>query len=138
MSKLFIDANFIIALFRDSDTNHKKAVNNKKILLENDCYVSNGIINEIITIMMMRTKNIELTKKAYWFIKDNFTIINEYDIEIFNDKVFSIFTKYNEKTFNLSFIDCSVVVIVKHYKLDGVVSLDKKFKLFNEINLYKI
>lgn len=99
MSKLFIDANFIIALFRDSDTNHKKAVNNKKILLENDCYVSNGIINEIITIMMMRTKNIELTKKAYWFIKDNFTIINEYGIEIFNDKVFSLFTKYNEKTF---------------------------------------
>ena len=59
MSKLFIDVNFIIALFKDFDTNHERAVSNKEILVENDCYISNGVLNEIITILMMRTKNIE-------------------------------------------------------------------------------
>ena len=86
---------------------------------------------------MMRTKNIELTKKAYRFLNDNFTIINEYDIEIFNDKVFSLFKKYNKSNYKLSFIDCSIVIIFKHYKLDSVVSFDKRFKLFDEIKLYE-
>lgn len=137
MSKVFIDTNFIIAIFKDFDTNHGKAISNMNIINENDCYISNGILNEIITILMLRTKNIELTKKAYRFLNDNFTIINEYDIEIFNDKVFSLFKKYNKSNFKLSFIDCSIVVIFKHYELDSVVSFDKGFKLFDEINLYK-
>ena len=135
MSKLFIDANFIIALFKDFDTNHERAVSNKEILVENDCHISNGVLNEIITILMMRTKNIELTKNAYHFLKDNLTIINEYNIEIFNDKVFSIFKKYNNTNFKLSFIDCSIVIIANHYNLDGIVTFDKKFSLFQEINL---
>lgn len=135
MSKLFIDANFIIAIFKDFDTNHEKAVSNKEILVENDCYISNGVLNEIITIIMMRTKNIELTKKAYRFLNDNFTILNEYDIELFNNKVFSLFKKYNDNIFKLNFIDCSIVIISNHYNLDGVVSFDKNFNLFQDINL---
>ena len=138
MSKLFIDANFIIAIFKDFDTNHEKAISNIKIISENDCYISNGILNEIITIIMMKTKNIELTKKAYRFLNDNFTILNEYDIEIFNDKVFSLFKKYNKNNFKLSFIDCSIVVIFKHYELDNVVSFDKGFKSIDEIKLYEL
>lgn len=137
MSKFFIDANFIIAIFKDFDTNHEKAISNIEIIRENDCYISNGILNEIITILMIRTKNIELTKKAYRFLNDNFTIINEYEIEIFNDKVFSLFKKYNKSNYKLSFIDCSIVIIFKHYKLDSVVSFDKRFKLFDEIKLYE-
>lgn len=137
MSKFFIDTNFIIAIFKDFDSNHEKAISNIEIIRENDCYISNGILNEIITILMMRTKNIELTKKAYRFLNDNFTIINEYDIEIFNDKVFSLFKKYNKSNYKLSFIDCSIVIIFKHYKLDSVVSFDKRFKLFDEIKLYE-
>lgn len=137
MSKVFIDANFIIAIFKDFDTNHDKAISNIDIISENDGYISNGILNEIITILMMRTKNIELTKKAYRFLNDNFTIINEYNIEIFNDKVFSLFKKHNENNFKLSFIDCSIVVIFKHYGLDSIVSFDKRFKLLDEINLYE-
>ena len=92
---------------------------------------------EIITILMMRTKNLELTKKAYYFLENNFNIVNEYKIKNFNDKVFSVFKKYNDDNFRLSFIDCSIVIISKYYGLDKVVTFDSKFKLFNEIKLMK-
>lgn len=139
MSKVFVDANFIVSVFREIEDNHDKACHNLKILLsEHECYISNGIILEIITIIMMRTKDLELTKIVYYFLKDNFTIVNEYEIEKYNDRVFSIFKKYNKNTFKLSFIDCSTVVISKFFDLKYVVSFDKKFKLFNEIKVYEL
>ena len=87
---------------------------------------------------MKKTKNIELTKKAYYFLVDNFTILNEQDIEKCNDRVFSIFKKYNVNTYKASYIDCSSVVIAKQFNLDYVVSLDKFFEKFEEITLLEL
>ena len=135
MTKLFFDSSFIIPIFKRNDSNRQIVENNKKILFENECYISNGIIQEITTVIMMKTKNIELTKKAYYFLNDNFSLINEFEIEKFNDKVFSIFNKYNKDTYKASFIDCSSVIIANNFDLDYVVSLDKFFNKFEEISL---
>ena len=135
MTKLFFDTSFIIPIFKRNDSNRQIVENNKNILFENECYISNGIIQEITTVIMMKTKNIELTKKAYYFLNDNFTVINEFEIEKFNDRVFSIFNKYNKDTYKASFIDCSSVIIANNFDLDYVVSLDKFFNKFEEISL---
>ena len=87
---------------------------------------------------MMRTKNLNLTRNAYYFMIDNFTILNESDIDKYNDKVFKVFEKYNTNRFNLGFVDCSIVVISGYYDMDYVVSFDKNFKLFEEITLYNL
>ena len=63
MAKLFFDTSFIIPIFKRNDTNRRIIQKNKKILLENDRYISNGILEEVITVIMMRTKSIEITKK---------------------------------------------------------------------------
>lgn len=61
MNKFFIDANFFIAIFREIEENHELAVKTYKTLLENhECYTSNIIITEVVTIIMMRTKNLDL------------------------------------------------------------------------------
>ena len=86
----------------------------------------------------MHTKNLELTHNAYYFMTDNFTLLNEYDIDKYNDKVFYVFEKYNQNKFNLGFVDYSVVVISEYYNIDHVVSFDKNFELFEEINLYEL
>ncbi|WP_083405364.1 PIN domain-containing protein [Methanobrevibacter olleyae] len=138
MAKLFIDSSFIIPIFKRNDTNRPIIEKNKEILFENDCYISNGIIQEITTVVMMKTKSIELTKKAYHFLNDNFNILNEYEIETYNNRVFSVFKKYNNNTYKASFIDCSAVVIADNYDLDYVVSLDNIFNKFDEINLLKL
>lgn len=87
---------------------------------------------------MMRTKSIELTKKACYFLADNFIILKESDIERYNDQVFSIFKKYSSNTYKSSYVDCSSVVIVKRFNLDYVVSLDNFFEKFDEITLFKL
>ena len=138
MAKLFIDTSFIIPIFKRNDTNREIIQKNKNIILENECFISNGVLQEVITVIMKKTKNIELTKKAYYFLVDNFTILNEQDIEKYNDRVFSIFKKYNVNTYKASYIDCSCVVISKQLNLDHVVSLDKFFEKFEEISLLEL
>ena len=138
MAKLFIDTSFIIPIFKRNDTNREIVQKNKNILLENECFISNGVLQEVITVIMKKTKNMELTKKAYYFLVDNFTILNEQDIEKYNDRVFSIFKKYNVNTYKASYIDCSSVVIAKQFNLDYVISLDKFFEKFEEISLLEL
>ena len=134
MSKLLIDSSFIIALFRRNDGLHQKAIENKDIL-NNDCYITDGIISEVITIIGQKTKDIALVRKVYNYLKDNFTIIHESEINMYNDNVYAIFEKYNQNNFKVGFIDCSQVIIYNHYNLDYVVSLDNGFRLFEEIEL---
>ena len=71
-------------------------------------------------------------------MKDNFTIIAESDINMYNDNVFAIFEKYNKNKFRLGFIDCSQVVLYDYYDLDYIVSFDDEFKLFDEVNMLKL
>ena len=137
MSKLLLDSNFIIAIFRESEADHDLAYRYCKSFLDDfECFVSNGVVSEVVTIVMMRTKSLDLTMNAFYFLKDNFVIVNEYELDRFNDRVFSVFQKYNHDTFKLSFVDCSLVVIANALDLDYVVSFDKKFSLFEEIQLF--
>lgn len=135
--KILLDSSFIIAIFRRNDPLHQKAIKNRDIL-QNDCYISNGIISEIITILGQKTKDIALVRLAYNYMKDNFTVIDESDINMYNDNVFAIFEKYNKNKFRLGFIDCSEVVIYEYFGLDYVVSFDGEFMLFKEINLLEL
>ena len=138
MSKLLIDSSFIIALFRRNDGLHQKAIENKDILNNHECYITDGILAEVITIIGQKTKDIVLVRIIYNYLKDNFTILHESEINMYNDNVFTIFEKYNKNKFKLGFIDCSQVIIFNHYNLDYVVNLDKGFRLFEEIELKEI
>ena len=137
MKKVLLDSSFIIAIFRNNDPLHQRAIENRDVL-ENDCYISNGIISEVLTILAQKTKDIARVRLVYNYMKDNFTIINESDINMYNDNVFAIFEKYNRNKFRLGFIDCSQVVIYNHYDLDYVVSFDGEFKLFEEVELFEL
>ena len=137
MKKVLLDSSFIIAIFRNNDPLHQRAIENRDVL-ENDCYISNGIISEVLTILAQKTKDIALVRLVYNYMKDNFTIINESDINMYNDNVFAIFVKYNRNKFKLGFIDCSQAVIYNHYDLDYVVSFDGEFKLFEEVELFEL
>lgn len=56
MVKLFIDTSFIIPIFKRNDTNREIIKKNKNILLENECFISNGVFQEVITVLMMKLK----------------------------------------------------------------------------------
>lgn len=138
MSKIFVDTSFIISLFRKNDFNHELTKKYAYLIDENECYITNAILTEIITVLMKKTKNIRLVETAYFYLNDNFIIVNEYDIEDYNEKVFNIFQKYNQNAFRVSFVDCSSIIILNYSNLDVVLSLDKGFKLFDEIDLFEL
>jgi len=49
--KIFLDSSFLIALINDNDSLHKKALEYVELTEDNDCYISNLIINEVITVI---------------------------------------------------------------------------------------
>ena len=134
--KYFVDSSFIVSLFKKTDSNHELAKEHIDIIDNNDCYITNGILLEVITILMKKTKDNSIVKLAYAYLRDNFIIVNEYNIKHYNNKVMELFLKYNNNNIKVSFVDCSSIIISNHYHLDCVVSFDKGFKLFDTITLY--
>lgn len=53
-------------------------------------------------------------------------------IDKFNDKVAKIYYMHNTK---LSFVDSSLIQVLKEYEFEGVVSFDKDLKNKSKINI---
>lgn len=135
--KYFVDSSFIVSLFKETDSNHEIAKEHISIIDNNECYITNSILLEVITVLMKRTKDNSIVKLAYAYLLDNFIIVDEYNIKHYNNEVMELFLKYSNHNFKVSFVDCSSIIISDYYHLDCVVSFDKGFKLFNAIKLYE-
>lgn len=121
---VFIDTNYFCALYNPKDTLNQKSIIFSKLLKEKKykAYVSNYIIIETLTIISQRVgKNIALT---FW------GKINEQLIKIiYMDKrlqcqSFKIFKKIRSK--NISFVDASIIALIKKHKIDYLLTFDKK------------
>lgn len=129
IKKIFLDSSFIIGLFPKQDSLNNRAVNlnNEKHLLSKDCYISNNIINEVITVVGNKTKDLKIVQELYYTLKDSFNILNEFDIPYFNDKVLNTYLKFNCK---LSFTDIGVIEIMKANDINYVATFDKELKKY--------
>lgn len=128
MTKYFLDTNFIVGLILEHDDLHKDSVElNDKYCFENqDCYVSNHVVDEIITIIGKYEGPI-IAYNTYLMIKDNFTILNEYNIPNFNSKVMMTYKEKNKNNKQkIGFTDSSIIEVIKYYNLDELITFDKK------------
>ncbi len=134
--KIFLDTSFILSLILSSDSNHKKALNLAKVFNE-DCYINNNVLNEVLTLIG-RKLDVIAAKEVYHALNDTFTILNEYDIHNYNNRTFEIFEKYvgvqSDKT-KLSFTDSSILLTMIEYGIENLVSFDGEFKRVEGINL---
>ncbi|MBR5504587.1 MAG: type II toxin-antitoxin system VapC family toxin [Methanobrevibacter sp.] len=134
--KYFLDTSFILSLILDSDSNHEKAINLLNILNE-DCYINNNVLNEVLTLIG-RKLNVFDAKEVYFALIDSFTLLNEYNINDYNNKTFEIFEENigeNSKKTKLSFTDSSIILTMNEYDIDKLVSFDEEFKRINGITL---
>jgi predicted nucleic acid-binding protein len=123
--KVFLDSSFLISYAIATDENHKLAIKiKKKGIFDNECYISNLVINEIVTVIGNKV-GLNLAVNTYNAIKDNCSLINEHNIENFNDKVLTIYKNYNSK---LSFTDCAILETMKKNNIKKIASFDKHFK----------
>lgn len=137
--KYFLDTSFIMALVLDSDTNYNKAVKLDYILNEK-CFINNNVLNEVLTLTG-RKINIDSAKEIYYNLIDSFEVLNEYDILNYNSENFKIFEKYvgiNSNKTKLSFTDSSIILTMKEFEIDSLVTFDNEFKRVEGINLIGI
>ena len=133
MNRVLVDSSFLIALFRKDDLNHSLAIENKDVL-NNSCFITNLVICEVLTVLAMKTKDMDLVNLAFNYINDNFTLVKEFHMHNFNYYVFSLFSKVNNEKYSLSFVDASLVYLsdVHGFKL---LTLDNGFKKVENIDL---
>lgn len=129
--KIFVDSSFLIALVNENDSLHEKSLEYIDLIEKNDCYISNLVINEVITVIGNKI-DLETAISAFDLINDIFHVINEYEIKYFNSTTMLIYEKHNTK---LSFTDCSIIVDMHYHKIENLLSFDKEFKKAEGINL---
>lgn len=129
--KYFLDSSFIIALVNDNDSLHEKALKYIELTETNDCFISNLIINEVITVIGNKL-GLKIAISTFNLLINVFNIINEYDNSNFNSSNMLIYEEYNTK---LSYTDSSIIYIMKEEGIDNLISFDKEFKKVEGINL---
>jgi predicted nucleic acid-binding protein len=119
-NKIFIDTNYIVALFVPKDQYHEQA---KKILPKIDKkekIICQSVINETITLINKKA-GVEPNKTAYKAMLDYFTVMGE-DIELYDDSM-NILIKYHK----LSLTDSIIVKLMKKHNIFEIVSFDEYF-----------
>ena len=128
MTKYFIDTNIIVGYILEYDDLHEDAIKvfDKYDLENQDCYISNHVLDEIITIIG-QYEGPNLAYKTYLMIKDNFTILNEYHIPNFNSQVMNIYKTENKNSKQkIGFTDASIIKLIKYYEIDTLITFDKQ------------
>ena len=134
-----MDTSFILAYVNSNDELHENALRleDAENILSQNCYINNNVLNEVLTLTGMKI-NIDAAEEIYYGLIDSFEILNEYAIFNYTAKTFNIFKKIvktNSKKTKLSFTDSSIILTMKESNISDLVSFDKQFKNFNEINL---
>jgi len=111
MNSIF-DTNIWVALFNENDAHHKAA---QELFLQNEIiYIPEYIILETTTVLQLRASK----QKADLFAE---MVTNTEQLEIlyttnsFFQSVLKLFQQKNDK--KLSFVDCSLLLLSKDYKI---------------------
>ncbi|MBD3254137.1 MAG: PIN domain-containing protein [Candidatus Lokiarchaeota archaeon] len=129
---LLIDTNFIYALHRKNDKNHKAV----KKIFKSDIWNSNGpaitsslVINETYTLAMYRTrfnKRLMNDLDLFFWSEDRFFGILFFSLEDYQETS-NIMSKYSTPNRLLSFVDASLIYLGKLRKSDIIISFDSHF-----------
>lgn len=122
---LFVDANILCSLYNPDDTLHKHADRVKSLIRQYNPVISNFILLETYTILSQR-----VSKKFALSFGERIRKRHQYAIfwidKDFEDKVWKIFKKIKDK--NFSYVDASILAVIKAEKIKRLLSFDTSFK----------
>jgi predicted nucleic acid-binding protein len=118
--RLLVDTDFLIALIKEDDKNHPKAISKLRGLKETLIFVNPFIIPETAIVLFYKVSQ----KSAKKFLREARRTFVELplkeEIITLADKIFLAQNKRG-----ISWIDCLNAAFVKYYKLDGILPFDK-------------
>ena len=138
--KVFVDSNYIIALFNPTDSNHKRAKVIAKKLEEQQTklVLSNFIFLETVTVLSQR-RGKEVASDVGALLKQDHTISIIMIDDLLNDAAWYIFQNVPYK--NISFVDCSTIALMKTENLQRILTFDvtdfKKMHTVNEFDFFE-
>ncbi len=126
---LFVDTNYLCALYNRSDSLHERARNISPSLHEFRIVISNFILLESYTVLSQRvSKNHVITFKEDMYNEKYYRI---YWIQkSLEDEVWDIFRSIKDK--NFSYVDASILAIIKKKKIPHLLSFDAGFAQFQK------
>jgi|SRR3989338_5861324 len=129
--KALADADFLVALAKEDDSNHEKALAKLAELDDVIIFVTPFTIPEAATVLSYKVSQIAAKAFLVSLRQKNFI---ELPLEkLVSEEADKIFLSRKEK--GISWIDCFNTASVKIYKLDGILSFDKFYKKVGISNL---
>jgi predicted nucleic acid-binding protein len=126
--KIFVDTDAFVALAREDDANHEKAIILLNQFIEQSItfFTSNNVFSESITILSVRKSH----EAAVQFIHamqspENQYILKRTDEEL-EEEAIHLFQEQTSK--NTSFADCTTMAFMKKLHADAIFSFDRVYK----------
>lgn len=122
--KILVDADVLVALVKEDDTNHQKAVKTATKLKKATLYITPFTIPEATTVLSYKLSQ-QAAKK---FLK------NARRRKLIELKLTPSVIRWTDQIFlqqtkkGISWIDCLNIAMVKVHKLNGIFSFDKFYK----------
>ena len=120
---IFLDASFIIAYVNTKDQNHWRAVEIASAIdsgMHGPQVVSEYILDEVMTVLLARTKNYELTAstgrtlRRYIFIRSDEELL---------EKTWQIFSTQRKPY--ISFTDCNTLAVCENARIAKLATFDE-------------
>ena len=119
--KILVDADFLVALNKQNDTNFKKAVNKIVFLKEAEIFITQFTIPEAMTVLSYKTSHTEAKRFLNETRHAHFTVINlDESLQEKTDQIF-----FAQKKKGTSWVDCLNVAAILTCHLDGILSFDR-------------
>ncbi|KKQ92709.1 MAG: hypothetical protein UT17_C0001G0088 [Candidatus Woesebacteria bacterium GW2011_GWB1_39_10] len=120
--KYLVDSDFLISLYKPTDSNHKKASEIFKGIGKTARLVASNLVFQESTTVISKQIGMEAAIKFYDLITK---LIDEQLIleNILEKEAWKIFLKQTKK--GTSFIDCANLAVCTKLKLDGILSFDE-------------
>jgi predicted nucleic acid-binding protein len=120
---VFLDSNFLIAIFNNSDSNHKKAQQLAYSMAELDSklYISNYILLEVLTVLSQR-----INRETAIDVKTR--LLNGRNLELvhINEELSNLSLEFFEeiKAKNMSVVDCSILAVLNYVGIKQLLTFD--------------
>ncbi|NLF87781.1 type II toxin-antitoxin system VapC family toxin [Candidatus Bathyarchaeota archaeon] len=125
---IFIDTGLFLALYNAEDAHHQRSKELFKDALTGSLgriYTSDYVIDEAITIIMVRTKQHNLAAELGKYLIESPRITKlTVDGDVFTE-AWRIFQSLNDKF--LSFTDCTSLALLEKHRLNQIMSFDHGF-----------
>lgn len=127
---IFVDASAWVARFKRDDRDHQRAVDIFRGQIPDDIplITSNVVLYEVLTVLSMKAGKEHALQFGHWFYEKAVKrgmITQVFVDEAVEQKAWQLFQSVANK--NVSFVDCTSVVLAADWDASEIVTFDKHF-----------